>query len=86
MSRILRHLNIKESKHYGSKFLQVRNNLVIICLYLQPGEVPGISQEPSFIRFTRSRLNLNPEKLHSDGNANKLYVSPVKCIYPHKMV
>lgn len=30
----------------------------------------------SLIMFTKSRLNLTPEKLHSDGNANKLCVEP----------
>ena len=30
----------------------------------------------SLIMFTKSRLNLTPEKLHSEGNANKLCVEP----------
>lgn len=47
-----------------------------ITYYLQTGEPPRILLESSFIIFTKSRLNLNPEKLHSEGKANKLYTSP----------
>lgn len=46
-------------------------------IHLWGVKVPEISYESSLIIFTRSRLNLWPEKLHSEGNANKLYVLPV---------
>lgn len=44
--------------------------------YLQNGELSRILAESSLIIFTKSRLNLKPEKLHSEGKANKLYASP----------
>jgi len=44
--------------------------------YLQTEEIPEILLESSLIIFTKSRPNLNPEKLHSEGKANKLYTSP----------
>lgn len=44
--------------------------------YLQIEEIPKNLLESSLIIFTKSRSNLNPEKLHSEGKANKLYTSP----------
>lgn len=44
--------------------------------YLQNGEPSRILAGSSLIIFTKSRLNLKPEKLHSEGKANKLYASP----------
>lgn len=45
-------------------------------IYLQNGEPSKILSESSFIIFTKPRLNLNPEKLHSEGKANRLYAPP----------
>ena len=49
---------------------------MIWVIYLQNGEPSKKFSESSLIIFTKSRLNLEPEKLHSEGKANKLYASP----------
>lgn len=59
------------------------HNMVRV-MYLQVGEPSKILSESSLIIFTKSRLNLKPEKLHSEGKANKLYVSPALGKIHHK--
>lgn len=49
---------------------------MVWVIYLQNGEPSKKISESSLIIFTKSRLNIKPEKLHSEGKANKLYASP----------
>lgn len=62
-------------KKLGSKVGKIMHNMVQ-GIYLQNGEPSKILSESSLIIFTKSRLNLNPEKLHSEGKANRLYAPP----------
>lgn len=52
-----------------------KNQLVAwnIKLYLESSEPSNNCSESFLILSIKSRLNLAPEKLHSEGNANKLY-------------
>lgn len=46
--------------------------------YLKDGEPSEYLIKSSLTIFTNSRLNFEPEKLHSEGKANKLYALPAQ--------
>lgn len=48
---------------------------MVLNIDLQKSEPPSTFSESSLIILTKSRLNLTPEKLHSEGRANRLHAS-----------
>lgn len=60
----------------GSKQLETRRDLGIN--YFKDGEPSKYLIKSFFTTFTNSRLNFKPEKLHSEGKANKLYALPAQ--------
>ena len=53
--------------------------------YLRDGESSEYLIKSSLTIFTNSRQNFEPEKLHSEGKANKLYALPAQVGHKIKM-
>lgn len=70
-------------KYYSDKCQNFSTSAILnhwrsfLFFYLEYWELSKILSEPSLIILIRLGSNFRPEKLHSDGNANKLYVLPV---------